>query len=86
MTDGQHTYLSFYRLPLEIEQVEDGSFMATSPALDGLLVLADTVDEVISLAPGIAKALIETMLEYGVNPPMVLEELTFPIRVEVLVV
>lgn len=86
MTDDQHAYLSFYRLPLEIEQVEDGSFMATSPALDGFLVLADTVDEVISLVPGIAKALIETMLDNGVEPHLVLEELTFPIEVEVLVV
>ena len=86
MTDDQHAYLSYYRLPLEIEQVEDGSFMATSPALEGLLVLADTVEEVISLAPGVAKALIETMLEEGVKPLLVLEELTFPVKVEVLVV
>ena len=51
MSNIQHAYLSSYRLPLEIEQMEDGSFMATSPALEGFLVLADTVEEVISLAP-----------------------------------
>lgn len=85
MTDDQHAYLSFYRLPLEIEQVEDGSFMATSPAFDGLLVLADTVEEVISLVPGIAKALIGTMLKHGVKPPLAREELTFPVKVEFLV-
>ena len=63
MSNIQHAYLSSYRLPLEIVQVEDGSFMATSPALEGFLVLADTVEEVISLAPGIAKALIEALRE-----------------------
>jgi len=86
MSNVQHAYLSSYRLPLEIVQVEDGSFMATSPALEGFLVLADTVEEVISLAPGIAKALIDTMREDGVMPPLGLEELPFPVKVEVLVV
>jgi len=86
MSNVQHAYLSSYRLPLEIVQVEDGSFMATSPALEGFLVLADTVEEVISLAPGIAKALIDTMREDGVMPPLGLEALPFPVKVEVLVV
>ena len=86
MSDGQHAYLSSYRLPLEIVQVEDGSFMATSPVLEGFLVLADTVEEVISLAPGIAKSLIEAMREHGITPALDSEELSFPVKVEVLVV
>jgi predicted RNase H-like HicB family nuclease len=86
MAQAQHTVLSSYRLPLEIEQMEDGSYMATSPVLEGFLVLADSVEQVISLAPGIAKALIETMHADGVMLPLDLEEIHFPVKVEVLVV
>jgi predicted RNase H-like HicB family nuclease len=43
-----------------IERV-NGSYQATSPALDGFLVLADTLDEVLALAPGVARALLEAM-------------------------
>jgi predicted RNase H-like HicB family nuclease len=39
-------------LPLLIEQVEDGAYLATSPALSGFLVQADTIEEVVALAPG----------------------------------
>ena len=70
MSDVQHAYLNSYRLPLEIEQMEDGTFMATSPALEGFLVLADTVEEVISLAPSIAKSLIDAMHDHGIAPTL----------------
>jgi predicted RNase H-like HicB family nuclease len=86
MAQVQHIYQASYRLPLEIEQMEDGSFMATSPALDGFLVLADSVEEVISLAPGVAKALIETMRDDGLGLSLDLEEIHFPVKVEILVV
>ena len=86
MSDIQHAYLNSFRLPLEIEQMEDGSFMATSPALEGFLVLADTVEEVISLAPSIAKSLIEAMQDRGIAPAVDIEELNFPVKLEVLVV
>ena len=86
MSDVQHAYLSSYRLPLEIVQVEDGSFMATSPALEGFLVLADTVEEVVLLAPSIAKSLIEAMRDRGITPDLNVEELSFPVKLDVLVV
>lgn len=44
MSNMQHADLLSYRLPLVIEQVEDGSFLATSPALEGFLVQADTIE------------------------------------------
>jgi predicted RNase H-like HicB family nuclease len=56
-----------FRLPLVIEQVEDGTYLATSPALEGFLVQADTIEEVISLAPGVAKALLEAMREKSLS-------------------
>lgn len=76
--------LAGYRLPIVVEKV-NGSYQATSPALDGFLVLADTLDEVLALAPGVARALLEAMQEKGVTPPIPAEELHFPTRIEVLV-
>jgi len=74
-----------FRLPLVIEQVEDGTFLATSPALDGFLVQADTIDEVLSLAPSIAKTLLDAMREKGITPDLKAEALHFPVKVDVLV-
>jgi len=58
--------MSTYRLPLIIKPLEEGGYLGTSPALPGLLVQADTVEEVLALAPGVARALIEAMKEKGV--------------------
>ena len=73
-----------YRLPLVVERV-NGSFQATSPALDGFLVLADSLEEVLALAPEVARALLAAMLAKGVTPPLSLEKVQFPTQVEVLV-
>lgn len=56
MTTETTVEIASYRLPVVIERV-NGSYQATSPALDGFLVLADTLDEVLPLAPGVARAL-----------------------------
>ena len=86
MSNVQHAYLSSYRLPLVIEQLEDGAFLATSPDLEGFLVQADTIEEIIALSPGVAKALVEAMQEKGISPTLEAEELRFPVKVELLVV
>lgn len=57
-----------YRLPIVIEQV-NGSYQATSPTLGGFLVLADSLDEVLSLAPGVARALLEAMKDRDMPSP-----------------
>ena len=44
-----------YILPIEIQPLEEGGYLARSPALPGFLVQADTVEEVVSLAPGVAQ-------------------------------
>lgn len=77
--------VSGYRIVLDIEQMEDGSYMATSADLDGFLVLADTVDELFQLAPGVAKSLIETMREAGIEPTIQREPFHFPVKVELLI-
>jgi hypothetical protein len=47
-----------------IERV-NGFCQATSPALDGFLVPADTFDQVSALAPGVARALLQVMHGQG---------------------
>ena len=54
-----------YQITLEIQQLPEGLYLGTSPELPGLIVQAETADEVISLAPAIAKDLIEVMRETG---------------------
>ena len=73
-----------YRLPVVVERV-NGSYQATSQAMDGFLVLADSLEEVLALAPGVARALLEAIQAKGVTPPLPLEKVQFPARIEVLV-
>ena len=73
-----------YRLPLVVERV-NGSFQATSPALNGFLVLADSLEEVLALAPEVARSLLVVMQTKGVTPPLPLEKVQFPTQVEVFV-
>ncbi len=74
-----------YRLPLKIEPLEEGGYLATSPALPGFLVHAQTLAEVFALAPGVAQALLEAMQEKGVPLPPKLCRTRKPLRAEVLV-
>ncbi len=73
-----------YLLPLRIEELEDGRFLGRSPSLPGLNVQAETVDEILRLAPRIARALIEAMREKGVPLPRGLAKRRTPLRVELL--
>ncbi len=73
------------RLPLEIRRLEEGVYLATSPVLPGFLVQGDTVEEVLELAPGVARALLEAMREKGVSWPWEPQVLELPYRTEVLV-
>jgi predicted RNase H-like HicB family nuclease len=46
-------------LKIELEELNDGGdyrYMATSPDLPGLLVVGDTAEEVLALAPQVASA------------------------------
>ena len=86
MVVSQDVAASTNRIPLKIELMENGSFMATSTALEGFLVVADNVNEVIALAPVVAKALIEAMREKGIPQPLAVEKIRFPIETEVLII
>ncbi len=57
-----------YDLPIEVEELDDGGdyhYLATSPDLPNLLVVGDTIEEVLELAPGVAAALIASMCAAG---------------------
>jgi len=57
-----------YDLVIEIEALNDGSdyhYKATNPDLSGLIVVGDTPEEVLALAPQVASALITSMKAAG---------------------
>ena len=53
-----------YRLPLELTR-EDDTWMARSPAVQGLLVAGNTLDQVLGELPTVIQALFEACQEKG---------------------
>ena len=57
-----------YDLRIELEELDDGGdsrYMATSPDLPGLMVVGDTTEKVLALAPQVASALIASLKAAG---------------------
>jgi predicted RNase H-like HicB family nuclease len=52
-----------YKITLDIEHLPEGPYLGTSPDLPGLVVQADSVQEVLQLAPDVAHDLIAVMVE-----------------------
>lgn len=78
---------TMYELRIEIEELNDGGdwkYMGTSPDLENLIVVGDTVEEVMAQAPGVARALIETMREHG-QPLPFLPKARRPWQTQILV-
>ena len=74
-----------YRITLEIQRLPEGPYLGTSPELPGLIVQASTVEEVVAIAPAIAKDLIAVMRETGQPLPEGLPPLEQTLRVTLLV-
>lgn len=74
-----------YQITLEIERLVEGPYLGTSPDFPGLIVQADTPEEVIDLAPHIAHELIESLLAEGDPLPKTLKEAVEPYRVQVVI-
>ncbi|MBI1955909.1 MAG: type II toxin-antitoxin system HicB family antitoxin [Acidobacteria bacterium] len=74
-----------YRITLEIQRLPEGPYLGTSPDLPGLIVQASTPEEVVALAPAIAKDLITVMRETGQPLPEGLPPLEQTLRVTLLV-
>ena len=54
-----------YRITLEIQRLAEEPYLGTSPELPGLIVQGATLEEVIDLAPDIAREPIAVMVETG---------------------
>lgn len=76
---------SAYVLPLQIRRLEDGRFLGRSSRLPGLNVEADSIEDVIRLAPKVARALIAAMREKGVPLPARLTASRSSLSVQLLV-
>ena len=77
--------MTTYRITLDVEHLPEGPFLGTSPDLPGLIVQADTPEEVIRLAPDIARDLIEVMQDTGQSPPTQLVSFQMPMHVPLMV-
>ena len=68
-----------YDLRIKVEELNDGGdyrYLATSPDLPGLNVAGDTTEEVLTLAPQVASALIASMQAAGDPLPNTLRVVT----------
>lgn len=74
-----------YQITLEIERLPEGPYLGTSPELPGLIVQADSAEEVVALAPDIAHDLIAVMLETGESLPAQLRQISLPARIPLLI-
>ncbi len=52
-------------IPLTIEPLEEGGYLATSPIWDDLLAQGRTISETVEIAQDVARKLIESYLEHG---------------------
>lgn len=66
-------------LPIEIEQEEDGRWIAEIDELDGVLVYGDTKEEAIKNVKTLALRMIANRLENGESLPQQVESLIFQV-------
>jgi predicted RNase H-like HicB family nuclease len=81
--------MKIYDLALQVEELQDGGdyhYLATSPDLPGLLVAGDTAEEVLTLAPSVAGALIASLQAEGDPLPATIRVVSaFPLATHVAV-
>ena len=54
-----------YLVPIEIEPLEEGGFLATSSVLQGFIAQGRTIAETMEIAQDVARKLIESYIEHG---------------------
>ena len=64
--------MSEFLLPIKIEPLEEGGYLATSEDLPGLLAQGRTVTETMEIAQDVARKLVESYMEHGDPLPEVL--------------
>lgn len=68
-------------VPLRIEALKEGGYLATSAVLPGLVAQGRTIAEVVEIAQDVARKLIESYIERGDPLPRKLARPTGAIRV-----
>jgi len=61
--------MSEYLIPIKIELLEDGQYLATSRFLQGLIAQGRTIAETIEIAEDVARKIIESYIEHGDKLP-----------------
>jgi predicted RNase H-like HicB family nuclease len=77
--------MNYLTLPVEIEQVETGYYLATSPILPGFIMETPTIEEIYRDAGEVARALLDTYREMGKSIPPELQTPSSHLRIQVLV-
>ena len=54
-----------YLLPIEMEPLEEGGYLATSEVLPGFLAQGRSMAETLEIAQDVARKLVESYLEHG---------------------
>ncbi len=57
--------MSEYLIPIKVEPLEEGGYLATSQVLQGLIAQGRTVAETMEIAQDVARKLIESFLDHG---------------------
>jgi len=77
-------------ISINIEELEEEGYLATSDILQGLVAQGRTIAETMEIAQDVARKLIESYIEHGdplpflIEPPMhVLQDVKIPINVVV---
>ena len=60
-----------YMIPIKIEKLEEGGYLATSDFIQGLITQGRTIAETMEIAQDVAKKLIESYIEH--NDPLPFE-------------
>ena len=82
--------MSEYLVPIAVKQIEEGSYLATSSVLQGLIAQGRTIAETLEIAEDVARKIIESCIEHGDSLPKNLLirklrskiDLTIPVPIE----
>ena len=79
--------MTSYRLPIEVQPLETGRYLAVCPAIQGCHAEGDTIAEAIENLQGVARQLLELRLEDGlpIPPELAQADSQTVVRGEVLV-
>ena len=68
--------MSEYLIPISIEPLEEGGYLATSHAIQGLIAQGRTIAETLEIAQDVARKIIESCIEH--NDPIPKELISEP--------